>query len=470
MSRSAWFAAALLLALPLAARPAAPAGAGEPAPDKLAAVEPGEDQPGGAATSAKPPNRSAFSHPVANLSFEGQFEFKVGDGVFRKLWASAPSSTTSSDGLGPLYNARSCQSCHLKDGRGTPPAPGEAAVSLLFALARADGSPDPIYGGQLQPFAIQGQAGEAAIVIRYRDRPVKLADGMVVKLREPTYTVTKPAYGPLDRTTRLSPRIAPPMIGVGLLELVPEADILARVDPEDRDGDGVRGLARRVWSRAEGREMLGRFGWKTGAATVADQAANAFSNDMGLSTPLIRASAGDCTERQPRCRSAPTGDDPGEGIEVPSKMFALVAFYSRRLGVPARLNASAEPVLRGKQLFADLGCAACHTPRHVTGHHPERPELSGQTIWPYTNLLLHDMGDGLADGTPEGKLWRTTPLWGLGLTETVSGHTYLLHDGRARGILEAVLWHGGEAQAARDRVVKLGKSDREALLAFLGSL
>lgn len=433
-------------------------------------LEPGEDRPGGDASSTRPRNRSAFSNPAANLSFEGQFEFKVGDGVFRKLWVSAPSSTTSSDGLGPLYNARSCQSCHLKDGRGTPPAAGEPPVSLLFALARPDGSPDPIYGAQLQPFAIQGHAGEATIAIAYREQPVKLADGTIVKLRHPTYTPTKPAYGPLDRTTRLSPRVAPAMIGVGLLELIPEADILARADPDDRDGDGIRGIARRVWSRAESREMLGRFGWKAGAATIADQAANAFANDMGLSTPLIHASAGDCTEKQAACRKAPTGDDAEEGIEVPKKMFDLVVFYSRRLAVPARVEAAAPAVLRGKDLFADLGCAACHTPRHVTGQAPDRPELSGQTIWPYSDLLLHDMGTALADPTPDGKLWRTTPLWGLGLTETVSGHTYLLHDGRARGILEAVLWHGGEAEAARERVTKLDKADREALLAFLGSL
>jgi CxxC motif-containing protein (DUF1111 family) len=274
--------------------------------------------------------------------------------------------------------------------------------------------------------------------------------------------------------TLMSPRVAPPMIGMGLLELVPEADIVARADPDDRDGDGIRGQARRVWSKSEGREMLGRFGWKAGAATVADQTADAFANDIGLSTPLVKASAGDCTAAQSACRNAPNGDDSGEGVEVPATMFDLTVFYARNLGVPARVKAADKQVLRGRAVFAQTGCAACHTPRHVTTKHPDRPEQSSQTIWPYTDLLLHDMGEGLADhrpeGTASGRAWRTPPLWGLGLTRTVSDHTLLLHDGRARNVTEAILWHGGEAQGARDRFAKLSVAERAALVAFLASL
>ncbi len=436
--------------------------------------EPGEERPGGDATSTKPRNRSAFSNPSGNMIFERQLDFKVGDGIFRKLWTSSPSSTSSSDGLGPLYNARSCQSCHLKDGRGRPPEQGEPAVSMLMKLSLPDGSPEPVYGGQLQTFSIQGHEPEGSVRITYTEIPVKLAGGATVSLRKPSYTITEPGYGALHRDTQMSPRVAPPMIGMGLLELIPEADIVARADPDDRDGDGVRGRTRTVWSKAEGREMLGRFGWKSGAATVADQTADAFANDIGLSTKLVKTSSGDCTVAQQACRAAPNGDDEKEGVEVPAVMFDLTVFYARNLGVPARVKAGDARVLRGKQAFAEIGCAACHTPRQVTGTHPDQPEQSNQTIWPYSDLLLHDMGEGLADYRPEGSAggrdWRTPPLWGLGLTAIVSDHTFLLHDGRARNVPEAILWHGGEAQASRDRFARLSAADRAALLAFLDSL
>lgn len=271
-----------------------------------------------------------------------------------------------------------------------------------------------------------------------------------------------------------SPRLAPPMIGVGLLELIPEADILARADPDDRDGDGIRGVPQRVWSMANDRAMLGRFGWKAAAPTVADQTANAFMSDMGLSTPLLRMSSGDCTAAQSRCRGAPNGDDEVEGVEVPRQLFDLTVFYAQNLAVPARVNARDPKVVEGKRLFAEIGCASCHVPSQVTGRNPDQPFLSEQTIWPYTDLLLHDMGPDLADGFTEGvatgRQWRTPPLWGLGLTKTVSGHTRMLHDGRARNAQEAILWHGGEAQPAQERYRRLSKAERAAVLAFLESL
>ena len=430
----------------------------------------GEDKPGGAATSKGPRNRSAFSNPSGNLPFDKQLDFKVGDGVFRKLWVAAPSSTKSSDGLGPLFNARACQACHLKDGRGRPPAAGETPSSLLFALARRDGLPDPIYGHQLQTFGIQGHAAEANVEVSHHLQPVKLADGTTVTLHKPQYKLTAPGYGPFDPTTTIAPRIAPPMIGMGLLELIPEADIIARADPEDLNHDGIRGRFRRVPSPSEGGAMkLGRFGWKTGTPSIADQTATAFKNDMGLSTPIFPDDYGDCTPAQKACREAPHGSENGEP-EVPQKLFDLTVFYAHHLAVPAREGIEAPAVRHGQKLFADIGCAACHVPKHVTGQSAKFPELSGQTIWPYTDMLLHDMGDDLADAGPMGNLWRTQPLWGLGLTRRVNDHFYLLHDGRADGILEAVLWHGGEAAKARDKVIALSKSDREALLAFLESL
>lgn len=459
-----------------------------PATD-FSAAEPFERNPGGAATGNKHLNSSVFSHPSANMSFERQLDFRVGDGVFRKLWVSVPSSTLSSDGLGPLFNARSCQSCHLKDGRGAPPQGDEAAVSMFLRLSippqteadrealasrRRSVIPEPTYGGQLQNFSIQGVPAEGRMDIRYDETVVTLADGKVVRLRKPAYSVADLNYGPLHPQAMLSPRVATPMIGMGLLEAIPEAAILANADPDDANGDGISGRPNFVWSDELGRVALGRFGWKAGKATVPDQTAHAFAGDIGISTRLVPASWGDCTEEQPLCREAPHGEDADEGVEATRQMFDLTVFYSRNLAVPARRDVDAPEVLDGKKLFYDSGCASCHRPKFVTRRDSVEPEQSFQLIWPYTDLLLHDMGEGLADHRPEGdangREWRTAPLWGLGLTETVSGHTFLLHDGRARNVLEAILWHGGEAQAARDRVMAMRRAEREALLVFLNSL
>lgn len=450
-----------------------------------------ERLPGGEATSRKPVNINAFSHASANMPLERQLDFRVGDGIFRKLWASSPSSTTSSDGLGPLFNARSCQSCHVKDGRGRPPmAMDEAAVSLFLRLSipaqtaadhalladlKRTVTPEPTYGVQLQPFSVQGLLAEGRLDISYSDIPVQFADGETVTLRQPQYRIADLNYGPLHPQAMLSPRVTPPMIGLGLLEMIPEADIVKRADPEDVDGDGIAGKPNQVWSRAEGRAMLGRFGWKAGMPTIADQTAEAFANDIGLSTPLVpKASRGDCTMAQKDCLAMPVGDDPTEHVEVPKKMFDLTVFYAQHLAVPERRDADTPAVRRGQALFAAAGCGSCHTPSHVTGRDPAKPELSGQTIFPYTDLLLHDMGEGLADnrseGLANGRQWRTPPLWGIGLTKVVGGHDFLLHDGRARGVLEAILWHDGEAAAAKNHVLRMSRTERGDLLAFINSL
>jgi CxxC motif-containing protein (DUF1111 family) len=263
------------------------------------------------------------------------------------------------------------------------------------------------------------------------------------------------------------------MIGLGLLEAIPAADILARADEADADGDGISGRPAIVWSREFDRPMLGRFGWKAGSATVKEQSAGAFSGDMGLSTSLHPAGWGECMAAQADCRAAPDGADEA-GLEVSDEALDLVTFYARNLAVPARRDVEDPEVLRGKEIFHAVGCADCHRPAYVTHRLEEGGAQSFQLIWPYTNLLLHDMGEGLADQRPEGRAtgreWRTPPLWGVGLTETVSGHTQFLHDGRARNLLEAILWHGGEAEAARDAVVAMPKADRDALLRFLESL
>ena len=452
-----------------------------------------ERMSGGAATSTKYVNRDAFSQPSANMSFERQLDFRVGNGIFKKVWVSAPASTTASDGLGPLFNARSCQRCHLKDGRGHPPAgnwPADNATSMflrlsvpprtaeereLLASRRAKVIPEPVYGGQLQDLAVQGHAAEGKMWIAYETVPVTLADGTVVELRKPSYTVAEPGYGPLDPEVMLSPRIAQSMIGLGLLEAIDEADILAQADPEDRDGDGISGRPNWVWDDEAQEVALGRFGWKAGNPSVRQQSAHAFRGDIGISNVVASAAWGDCTAAQDRCRDAPDGNTPAQdGFEASNTMLDLVVFYSRNLAVPARRDLDDPEVLAGKKLFYDSGCVACHRPKYVTRRDADNPEQSFQLIWPYSDLLLHDMGPGLADGRPEGEAdgqeWRTPPLWGIGLTETVNGHTFFLHDGRARNLLEAILWHGGEAEAAKQKVVAMSKTERDRLIRFLNAL
>jgi CxxC motif-containing protein (DUF1111 family) len=312
--------------------------------------------------------------------------------------------------------------------------------------------------------------------VTWTETPVPLADGTVVSLRAPAYTFADPAYGAPSPDLMISPRVAPQMIGLGLLEAIPAADILAKADPDDADGDGISGRPQIVPSAEFGTPMLGRFGFKGGAPTVREQSAGAFAGDMGLSTPLHPDPWGDCTEAQPTCLDAHHGQEPGirDGLEVDKASLDLVTFYSRNLGVPERRNIDDPEVLRGKEVFYTTGCQSCHTPKHVTNRLEDQPEQSFQLIWPYTDLLLHDMGPGLADNRPEGRAtgseWKTPPLWGIGLSPQVSGHTEYLHDGRARSLLEAILWHGGEAQSQRDTVAAMTPDDRNALLTFLGSL
>nr|WP_319390817.1 di-heme oxidoredictase family protein [uncultured Cohaesibacter sp.] len=443
----------------------------------------------GAATVRVRKDSDAFSKPTANMGFESELDFELGKAMFEKLWVSSPSSTKASDGLGPLYNARSCMRCHVNDGRGHPPEDNaDSAVSLFLRVAVRDAAdplakriegyhgtkPDPTYGGQLQDFALAGFPAEYRLQIDYEEIPVALAGGEVASLRKPTYRAADLAYGPLHPAATLSPRIAPQMIGLGLLEAIPAQDILAGADPDDVDGDGISGRPSVVWSERYQMSMLGRFGLKAGRPTVEEQSAAAFFRDIGLSNPLFPEAWGDCTASQSDCRAAPHGDGDVRGTEVDQTGLDLVTFYSRHLGVPARRAVDDKTVLRGKQLFHTVGCAGCHRPAYVTHRLEDEPELGFQLIWPYTDLLLHDMGDGLADGQPEaratGREWRTPPLWGIGLTEQVSGHSFFLHDGRARSLLEAVLWHGGEAEAQRNAVITMPPDDRAALISFLESL
>ena len=342
--------------------------AAEPA---LIPNEPGEENPGGSATTQDSiDTREAFSHFSHGIGFEGEAKFKVGNAIFRKLWISAPSSTTSSDGLGPLYNSRSCQSCHLKDGRGHPPAanfPADTAELMFLRLSippqndeqkrllaehRVNTINEPTYGEQLQNIAVQGLDNEGHMRIDYKEQPVTLGDGTVVSLRHPTYGIDGLKYGPLHPQTMMSPRVAPPMIGVGLLEAIPEAQIRAHADADDKDKDGISGRTNEVWSIGQNKTALGRFGWKAGKPTVGEQAASAFAGDMGLSTPVVSNPAGDCTKAQPACLNAPNGNTERDGgFEVGDKLFDHVVFYSQNLAVPPRRNFNDPEVARGKAVF-----------------------------------------------------------------------------------------------------------------------
>lgn len=448
-----------------------------------------ENMQGGAGTSLRKSSRNSFSHFSTNLTFKEERDFKLGNALFRKLWVSSPSSTQASDGLGPLYNARACQTCHLKDGRGHPPEGNADATSMFLRLARSPNNdeerealenylvtvlPDPVYGGQLQDAAVPGLRGEGKMKITYADKVAEFDDGTIVTLRQPTYSVTDLAYGPLDPSTTLSPRVTQQMIGLGLLEAVHEADILAKVDVDDADGDAISGKVAIVRNK-EGNKVIGRFGWKASSQTVRAQSAGAFSGDIGISNPDAPSNFGDCTKFQTACLDMPHGEQTKYGVgEAPEKVLSLVTFYSKNLAVPVRRNSGDKNVLKGKQHFYELGCSSCHTPKYVTSRNAQNKEHRFQLIWPYTDLLLHDMGEGLADGqavgVATGQEWRTPPLWGIGLTKAVSKHTFFLHDGRARNLTEAILWHGGEAQNAKLGFMGLEKTERNNLIQFLESL
>ncbi len=460
-----------------------------PAQD-FTAPEPFELRPAGASTLIAPPSAKSFYSPSAGISGERELEFFVGLSLFEKLWVAAPSATVSSDGLGPLYNARACSICHSGNGRGRPPEGDGDRVGSLFMrvsipkavsdlpredLALLPNAPEPIYGFQIQDKSVPGVPAEGRLHVTYESVPVTLGDGSVVDLRKPTYDVAALGYAALHPEAELSPRIAPQMIGLGLLEAIPEADILAHADPEDADGDGISGRPNVVWSGFYGQWMTGRFGLKAGAPTVRAMSMEALNSDIGLSNPYRTAATGDCTALQTECMAAPDGNTPAqENLEASTVVMDLLTHFARNVAPPQRRNFAAPEVLKGKALFYNAGCADCHMPKFVTHRLEDRPEQSFQLIWPYSDLLLHDMGEGLADNRPEwqatGREWRTAPLWGIGLTAEVSGHTNFLHDGRARSLLEAILWHGGEAENARETVRMMDKSEREALIAFLESL
>lgn len=344
-------------------------------------------------------------------------------------------------------------------------------MALLFRLsipARGGSQPEPTYGGQFNNDAIPGVKPEGRVAIRYTEQPGSFADGERYSLRRPEYRFEQLGYGAMHPLVQVSPRIAPQMIGLGLLEAIREQDILANARTQAAAGQGITGRANYVPDAYAGRTLIGRYGWKANVATIAHQSAGAFNGDIGITSP--RFAREECMPAQRDCRRAPHGGKP----EIPADKMNAVIFYSQTLAVPAQRDADSLEVRRGKWLFSQLQCASCHVPSYTTGTLRGLPEVSGQKISPYTDLLLHDMGEDLADHRPDGlangREWKTPPLWGIGLFRDVNGHSEYLHDGRARNLTEAILWHDGEAAAARQRFSALQRQDRAALLAFLNSL
>jgi len=428
---------------------------------------------GGAAT-VFDDSRHAFSLPVAGLSDTQKSSFAVGNSFFNLNWVAAPASPAARDGLGPLFNARSCSACHLHDGRSRPPEPGGAMSVMLLRVsvpgtnAHGGPQPHPVYGGQIQGRALPGVPAEADVMVDFGPVRGAFADGEPFELRRPKYSLRNLGYGPAGTNLLMSPRVAPAVIGLGLLEAVPAEQLAALADPHDRDADGISGRLNQVWNVATQRHESGRFGWKAEQPSVRQQVAGAFNGDMGLTTSLFPAE--NHTAAQTAAVRQPSGGSP----EVSEQILDNVAFYSRVLAVPARRGVDDPVVRRGEELFRSARCAACHREQLATGEVPGLPQLSRQTIRPYTDLLLHDLGEGLADGRPafaaDGREWRTPPLWGVGLVPKVNGHTFLLHDGRARNFAEAILWHGGEAEQSREAFRQMPRADRAALVKFLESL
>lgn len=416
----------------------------------------------------------AFSQPAANLAETHLSDFFVGNSFFKNNWIFSPASATARDGLGPHYIARSCSSCHFLDGRGQPPEAGETPVGLLLKTRADNGSAvtaHPDLGEQLTTLARTGRQPEAIIRVDYHKVKGQFADGSTYELLKPDYQIELSSdTQTLSQPAIISPRVAPHLIGLGLLEAVDEQTLLLHADPDDADKNGISGRLGYVGDVVAEKQSPGRFGWKSAAPSVLQQTAGALNNDIGITSRYFPQTDLDSSDNEAE-------------VEISDALLNQLAFYSMNLAVPAARIQHLENFAAGKRLFRQTGCADCHLETLQTGELPGHPALSNQTIHAYTDMLLHDMGDGLADGyypkTPDKETppaqrfrreWRTPPLWGLGLLPRVNGHSRLLHDGRARNFEEAILWHGGEALPARESYRKLSSEQRRMLLSFLNAI
>jgi CxxC motif-containing protein (DUF1111 family) len=420
-------------------------------------------------------NDDAFVFQMPNSPKRHQRPFSFGNRLFNTNWVEAPGSVKAFDGLGPMFNRVSCSGCHTKDGRGRPPENNQGPMdSMLFRISIPGKSenggvmPHPTYGDQISERAILHVEPEGRAEISYTERPGTYGDGEKFSLRQPHYTISNLKYGDLGKDIMISPRVAPAMIGLGLLQSVPDETLLGLTDPDDADGDGISGRPNEVWDSLAGKKTLGRFGWKVNQPNLRQQNAGAAVGDIGIATSM--ADGQNCTSAQADCVKAINGGTP----EMSDEFLDKLTLYTMTIAVPAQRNASNPAIRQGEELFRAMGCASCHMPTLQTRSVENFPELANQTFHPFTDLLLHDMGDGLADNRPDfeatGREWRTPPLWGLGLIPVVNKHDLLLHDGRARGAAEAILWHGGEAEKSREAFRKSAKTERDVLIAFLNSL
>lgn len=412
----------------------------------------------------------AFGQPGPALTAEQLDEHKAGDAVFDATFVPTGPGNPVNPGLGPRFDNVSCVGCHTNDGRGRPPQPGDQFNSMIFRVSIAGSSAEggplaaPGYGTQLELRATPDLTGPMAVMsITYTDSAGAFPDGETYTLHVPHYTISAP-YRTLPSNMLLSPRVAPPNFGLGLLEAVPADSIVALSTNASNIAAGVAGHPNYVWDAVGQKSAIGRFGFKANIASILEQCAAAANGDIGITTSVFPDEP--CTDAVAGCGSHP--------VELSDTLLHQLQRYVQTLGVPARRSVSNTTVMRGEHLFQTVGCASCHQPTLHTGTVPGDPELSQQTIHPYTDLLLHDMGPGLADNRPDylatGQEWRTTPLWGIGLTAVVNGHSTFLHDGRAQSLIEAIMWHGGQASAARDRFKALVKADRDAVVSFLNSL
>ena len=413
-------------------------------------------------------NSTAFRTPAVNLTGYDLDIHLLGDSQFEQAFVTAPASINN--GLGNIFNNTSCISCHPKDGRASFPTNITNLSGLLLRASipgmDAHGGPNPVpgFGTQIQNQSVFASVPEARYQVTFETKTEVLADGTSIVLRKPVITLID-TYITFPTNGLLSPRVATPVFGLGLLEAIPEANLLAIQDITDTNGDGISGKANYVWDPTSSQLRIGRFGWKAGAPTILVQCAGAYVDDMGVTNYVFPNEVG---ASQSNGQDGLT-DDP----EIADEILNQVTLYCRTLAVPAPRNITNQSVRKGAAIFEQIECAKCHTPKQLTGSNVISA-IANQTIFPYTDLLLHDMGADLADNRPDflatGTEWKTRPLWGIGLTQVVNGHTDFLHDGRARNITEAILWHGGEGQNAKTKFKQLSTKDRNDLLTFLNSL
>ncbi len=428
------------------------------------------DSPGGT-SSSNDWSKQSFNHPLSNsTSLEKQY-FGVGNKFFKQPWVEFPSSTVGRDGLGPTFNAVACAACHVNDGRGIGFINDKVNLSILFRLAQSTTEgliPHPDYGSQLQPLALNGVIGEANANVVFQYITGTYPDGSTYELRKPIFNFTDFKNSAFDNQTQISARVAPHIIGLGLIEAIDPNEILKIADPLDSDQDGISGRGNFVFDIETQKLSLGRFGWKASQPTLKQQNAAAFIGDMGLTSFLFPEQ--NCPLVQLDCLNA-LFEIP---YEVEDRVLDRVTLYTQLIAVPKSRNSKELDFIEGKQIFSDIGCVKCHQDNYSTARVHSIEALRDQKISPYSDFLLHDMGpdlaDGVVEGLAEGYEWRTPPLWSLGLIQTVNRHSNLLHDNRARNFEEAILWHGGEALTIKNNFMNLQKSKREQLLYFIESI